>query len=1064
MGIFSHGLLTPRSSLLNSFIFPKLGSIIDQFIEWGALAWLQGDSYNDDTYAYERSVIGSSNGEVQKGQSFLFDGSTYVALGSAVALIGDFKATAKFNFSAVAVAGNSFFGGTNLTEGLLYISNAFNPNTYINGVQDQFTYITLVADTNYEITYQRVGGNMTVTVENLSDGSIQSQLRVVETTTVTLRYLGTYGAGNSPFDGNLWDFKVYDANDTQVLYCPGTNAVGTAVPMLINGAISYGTLTGATLPDFYHEHTDGFGFNPNVLGYSERENLLTYSEELDNTAWNKIRATVTKNTTLAPNGELTGNTLLADDTEDTSHNIYDTTSVTLEDNTYYTHSVYLKYKDYQWIRLASRDKAGNIKYQHFDILNGVKGGVSGVGDIIDSSIEAAGYGWYRCSITTDSESGATAPIFYYYLASSSISITIAGNVEGTGTYLWGSHLHKTAASDEYVKTTSALIQGIQLANPIDTALDILGNTLQYPKPRLSAKYTGYTGTWDGTAYALMDSTVTSVGDFTIEFVCNPTSFAAIMCVVGYSTANAVRIITGGEINLYIAATGYSSTITLTAGVDNYVKIERIDGNYDLTITNLSTGITETETVTAVTTNFPLSEIGSRSVGVTQVFTGTINYIKIYNASDTLIHHWVCEDSETSESTMIYDVVGSNHATLTSATTPFFTTESEYTTYLMENGWRLSSDSYIPAKADGSAAADGNALTALPGQIRTIEPGHINMPQDAGLIYGDIVGQYGPDLVTNGTFDTDTSGWAAVNAAIAVDTARLKITPSAAWGYAQQRISGLTVGAVYRLTADGEIGTATQLQLWIGDGPSGLEYGTPTLTGDGSIDVTFTPLAPSGGAVWLSLYVNGSGADGFYDNVTVQEVLDPINYFFEPDGDQRDIEYDDLLPTYGAEELTNGDFSGWTTDDPDSWTVVEVGDGTSNITEDANGCQIISDGTAAFIAQTVLTATSDYNFNIIVETVTSGSIDITDGTATLLTIDAVGSYSLDFTATDTDFTIAANAGGCDIVVQDVRVREITGTGADINDQYFFSAAKGLAIYSEPQDAATTAKIEKAMKIT
>jgi hypothetical protein len=82
----------------------------------------------------------------------------------------------------------------------------------------------------------------------------------------------------------------------------------------------------------------------------------------------------------------------------------------------------------------------------------------------------------------------------------------------------------------------------------------------------------------------------------------------------------------------------------------------------------------------------------------------------------------------------------------------------------------------------------------------------------------------------------------------------------------------------------------------------------------------------------------------------------------------------IAPLGGDELVTNGDFTAWTADDPDGWTVTEVGDATSNVTENPAGeLQMISDGTVTSITQAILTAGQFYRITVDVVTVTSGQI-------------------------------------------------------------------------------------------
>lgn len=83
---------------------------------------------------------------------------------------------------------------------------------------------------------------------------------------------------------------------------------------------------------------------------------------------------------------------------------------------------------------------------------------------------------------------------------------------------------------------------------------------------------------------------------------------------------------------------------------------------------------------------------------------------------------------------------------------------------------------------------------------------------------------------------------------------------------------------------------------------------------------------------------------------------------------------------GAELVaTNNDFkTAWVGDDPPGWTVVEAGDATSNVTEDANGMNILTNGAVrASVNQAIatLSATKRYLVTCSIETDTSGLIRV-----------------------------------------------------------------------------------------
>lgn len=134
---------------------------------------------------------------------------------------------------------------------------------------------------------------------------------------------------------------------------------------------------------------------------------------------------------------------------------------------------------------------------------------------------------------------------------------------------------------------------------------------------------------------------------------------------------------------------------------------------------------------------------------------------------------------------------------------------------------------------------------------------------------------------------------------------------------------------------------------------------------------------------------------------------------------------DPVSHIGSEALTNGNFAAWTGDDPDSWSVTEVGDATSNITESTGSCQIISNGTAASISQAILTDGVAYTVKVYVSAVTSGSVTVTLGSSgASQVVSAVGvTQFVGFCDGSTAFTVA-NTAACNLVIDWIEVKPIT----------------------------------------
>jgi hypothetical protein len=143
-------------------------------------------------------------------------------------------------------------------------------------------------------------------------------------------------------------------------------------------------------------------------------------------------------------------------------------------------------------------------------------------------------------------------------------------------------------------------------------------------------------------------------------------------------------------------------------------------------------------------------------------------------------------------------------------------------------------------------------------------------------YGFTKVSYGSELVSNGTFDTDTTGWTPNNLGLlSIDAQRLKVETgnSGSWNYAYQEIS-VVLGQTYRFQASSVDGTATKHRILLGttaaNGSIVMEGGPLGAAGDKFVDIIFT-------ATTTSVFVTLQNTDGvlgsytFFDNISIKEV-------------------------------------------------------------------------------------------------------------------------------------------------------------------------------------------------
>jgi hypothetical protein len=212
-----------------------------------------------------------------------------------------------------------------------------------------------------------------------------------------------------------------------------------------NGVIE---TVGANVPLI--DHTGGGC--PTILVQPQRTNLLLRSEEFDNGAWTKLNITVSANSTISPDGNLTADKIIPSGTTTSFKEIYN--NIFLTAGTTHTHSFYVKSSGYQFIQiLFPGANIGNM-YANFDIVNGTKTyGTSGLG-----TIEAAGNGWFRVSATFTQVISGLGRCAVSVIPSGTSPRATSWLSNGTdGLYIWGAQLELGSNSTSYIKTTTAAV-------------------------------------------------------------------------------------------------------------------------------------------------------------------------------------------------------------------------------------------------------------------------------------------------------------------------------------------------------------------------------------------------------------------------------------------------------------------------------------------------------------------------------------------------------------------------------------------------------------------------------
>lgn len=182
----------------------------------------------------------------------------------------------------------------------------------------------------------------------------------------------------------------------------------------------------------------------------QRTNLTTYSEQLDNGAWNKSAwpVTITSNSAVAPDGTQTADTITGTASA-TYHAPYTTPACSA--GVTYTISAFLKKVNQRYVNLGDQgDVSGHMICFDFDTA-----AIVGVQNVLRYSAAAHGNGWYRVSVTFIRTNGGT--LYLTIGCAQSPAIYEWFDASGVSYYAWGAQAEAGTFPSSYIPTTSAAV-------------------------------------------------------------------------------------------------------------------------------------------------------------------------------------------------------------------------------------------------------------------------------------------------------------------------------------------------------------------------------------------------------------------------------------------------------------------------------------------------------------------------------------------------------------------------------------------------------------------------------
>jgi hypothetical protein len=159
-------------------------------------------------------------------------------------------------------------------------------------------------------------------------------------------------------------------------------------------------------------------------------NLIVFSDTLSDSSWIKARATLSSNTTTAPDGTVTGDTFAEDATAAATHMMSSSPVTITSSPADVTATAYVKANTRSWCYLGIIENTGNtFAGSYFNISAGTVGTVGNGTNMTDcrASVVALGNGWFKISVVCRKANLATTIQMQLYLATADNVSTYDGN-------------------------------------------------------------------------------------------------------------------------------------------------------------------------------------------------------------------------------------------------------------------------------------------------------------------------------------------------------------------------------------------------------------------------------------------------------------------------------------------------------------------------------------------------------------------------------------------------------------------------------------------------------------